>query len=267
MKKTNVIIAIAVVMAVAAAVILTGALIKKTNADNSVKTKGAVSMTEPNAGTGSSLGSVVRFIDIDTPESLEDMASLADIIAVGRFDGLDSVWNMARDQDDPAKEEKELYTEGRLYGFTVENTVKGAAPAGRILVNFRYSEAMTHVDSEAVTDKAGEIIRDGTESRYVFQAKDGLFIEPDFENTYILFLKYDPISGYYYGAAEPFMIRFVNGTAELLSNLIGTDGELRQTVEVNEFKTIDVVTRVCPIEDNVSGLSMEEVLQRIANAD
>ena len=267
MRKVIIILAAFLVLGAAAGVILPGVLANNTKADV-MKEREEEGISELMETKNVELaGTIVKFSDMEIADCIERMAEASDVIVLGSFDGSYSVWNMSRDTSDPAKESAENYVEGRLYGFDVSEVIKGNASADRILVNYRCSESMLFESSDAVVNEEGVITGKASESRsFAFMAKDQLFIEPKQHDTYMLFLKFDPTFNDYYAAIHPFAVRFAEGRAELESNLIGLEGGLSETVEVEGLGYVKAVTQICGIEDHVSGLSIEEVLQKVSNS-
>ncbi len=127
---------------------------------------------------------------------------------------------MARDPMDPSKEDPNLYYEGRLYAFHVEEVIKEDGIESDIKVNHSYGHNETYTDSDAVVDELGIVQREATWSKdYTLFIKDPLFSEPQKDTEYILFLLKNDDFSHYYGAIEPFMIRLKSGKADLQTNL------------------------------------------------
>lgn len=205
-------------------------------------------------------------INYDYPitDSLDTMSEAAELIVVGKYTGLNSTWNMARDPNNISQEDTSNYVEGKLYDFTIDKVVKGNVDTNGILINHRYSEIMRHIESNAVIDEDGNIIQKATkENEFFFTVHDPFFIEPEIGETYILFLSKDQNFNNYYGCIEPFAIKIKNGAAELQSNLINTT-TLNEKVPVEKSRTINVIIdNAHSIKDNISGKSFDDILQSI----
>lgn len=203
--------------------------------------------------------------DYPVTSSLEEMIEAADLIVAGRYTGLDSIWNMRRNPNDVNEEDSENYVEGHLYKFEIDDIIKGKADSNSILVNHRYSEQMSYTESNAITDEYGSIIQAATEEHEItFTASDPLFIEPETGTTYILFLLKDENFGNYYGAIEPFSIKFENSVASLQSNLIDNGNTVSQEIPVEGDRVVKLtIGGRLSVEDTISGNSYADILQRI----
>ncbi len=201
--------------------------------------------------------------DYATAASLESMVQQSEYIVVGRYTAYDSSYNMARSTENADEEDPERYVEGRLYHFQVEEVLKGELEPGDILVNLRYSETMTVTESNAVKDETGLIIQPATQERTIsFVVYDPLYLEPELEQTCILFLDRIDRTGNFSRAMEPFWIVEEDGAAELRSNLIGSS-ELTQTATLEDGRTITVDYACASLDDFISG-SFEDVVQAAA---
>ncbi|WP_353096145.1 hypothetical protein [Tissierella praeacuta] len=218
----------------------------------------------------SSLEKVVISIDYPVTSKLECMVDESDYIIVGSYFGFNSSWNMARNPKDITKEDTERYIEGRLYDFRVDEILKGTEVKDSIKVNHRYLERMIFVDSNEITNSEGIIEGEKNyTTEYSFDKKDILFIEPELNAKYILFLKKDLDMDNYYGSIEPFSIKFNSkDISELQSNLIGLDKEknLSSKIKLKNGLFIDIVHNVgYEVNDSISNRMFTELVSEIEN--
>lgn len=96
---------------------------------------------------------------------------------------------------------------------------------------------------------------------------DPLYIQPELNQIYILFLSKDDDFDRYYGAIEPFSILInEDDIAELKSNLLNAEnGELvSSSNHTVDGQTIEVSTYVeGELSDAISGESLEELIAKI----
>lgn len=212
------------------------------------------------------LTSVYFHYDYPVADSLEQMSAESDLIVTGRYTGLDSTWNMARDPADMRKEDPENYVEGRLYRFDVQEVWKGELEEDTILVNHKYLSVMKKEESNAVVNEEGIILSEATQTREIsMTVHNPLFIEPTQDDTYILFLKQDPNFGNYYGAIEPFSIKVTDGKTELQSNLIDRTTYFTEEIPIGDNRTVHAtIDAGVSIEDTISNKTMDEIKSRIA---
>lgn len=198
--------------------------------------------------------------DFNVASNLEEMVNSSDLIAVGAYENLDSTWNMSGSPDSSE------YVEGRLYNFKVEETLKGQSDE-TIQINHRYSETIpvevTSGDEEI--SEEGILIKEASETeQYTIENKDPLFIEPEVNEQYIVFLKKGE-TGNYFAAVEPYLIKFnENNIAELQSNLINLDeADLSFSEEVGgQEVTVDNDIHV-QVVDNLSGETFNTIKEMI----
>lgn len=195
--------------------------------------------------------------------NLSQMADAAEVVVMGKYSGFHSKWNMARDPENIKNEDSDHYVEGRLYNFVIDEVLKGDVDAKQIRINHRYFEVMKTVETNATVDKEGIIVKEATQTKEVaFKVNDPLFIEPDQNGTYILFLLRDPDFGNYYAAVEPFMIKIADGIAILQSNLINNTSGFKQSIREGS-RAIEVTFGIESIDDTISGQPLEVVKKTI----
>lgn len=202
--------------------------------------------------------------DYPVATNLSQMTDEADLIVIGKYVGLDSIWNMARDPDNVKNEDSENYVEGQLYSFVIDDVLKGDTVTDTILVNHRYSETVKSIESNAKINEEGIIVKAATKSNEItLKVLDPLFIEPDLNSTYILFLLKDQDFGNYYGAIEPFVIKITDEIAVLQSNLIDKADNFVQPIDIDGSRTVEVIIDGVSIDDTISGKSFEDIKKAI----
>lgn len=207
------------------------------------------------------------FYDYPVASTLDEMAEESEFIVIGRYTGLDSKWNMARNPENIMEEDSENYVEGWLYSFEVDDVLKGSLEkSGTILVNHKYSQLVTAAESNAVVDHEGNILKAATkENTLSFSIHDPMFIEPELDSAYILFLSRDKDFGNYYAAVEPFSIKVENGIPELQSNLLNHTKTFSEEIAIGRGRTVDVLCDVgMGVDDFISGRSLEDITQAIS---
>ncbi|PFU38223.1 hypothetical protein COK86_26095 [Bacillus cereus] len=196
-----------------------------------------------------------------TTNHLSEMVEEADVIVLGKYDGLHSKWNMANNSSYEIQGED---VEGHLFSFHVKEILKGDSVEDKILINHRYSESLVLEESNEVIDDNGIILKGATK---VFtkkvKNKDPLYIKPKSGDTYIVFLKENSKLGHFYPALEPFMIQFdLRDIAQLKSNLIDWDKnkyKYKFEVKVKE-KTFYIENEIdSTIKDNISGKKLKDI--------
>lgn len=191
-------------------------------------------------------------ISYDAPSyrSLEDLTANAEYIVVGTYTSFEGTWNMSRDPEDISREAVDSYVEGRLYHFQVSSVLKGELSDPQIQVNLRYGEQVTFEgDSVFVTNPN--------------------YIEPTLDQTYILFLTKEQSQAFdgYYGTGCPFAIKLEDsGSAQLEINQVPDNGVIVSEETTSAGKQLVIEKNVGePWEDHISGMSANEVLEKIQN--
>lgn len=205
--------------------------------------------------------------DYPVAVSLEEMTEQAELVVLGWYTNFDSKWNMARNPQNISEEDPDNYVEGWLYDFEINDVLKGTVESSSILVNHRYSQQVTNKGSNAVIDGEGRIVQAATEENpRTFTVHEPMFIEPELNCEYMLFLLKDNHFGNYYAAVEPFSIKIDNGIPALQSNLINNTEPFREEVEAGDHHTIEILCDPgAGIEDFVAGHSLEEVIQIVSS--
>ncbi|GGB72890.1 cardiolipin synthase [Fictibacillus barbaricus] len=194
---------------------------------------------------------VLASADYPVTENLDEMAIESDLVVMGKYVKLDSKWNMARNPKDISQEDPENYVEGHIYTFKVDYVVKGNIQNKKMIeINHRYSETIDIEDGDGNVEKATNL--------------DPLYIQPDLNAKYVVFLKYEPTQNHYYKAIEPFTVKINElDKVELQSNLLSSVNKAKK----NEFKagnkTFIIDNEIHKIQDNISGMSIEELKSKI----
>ncbi|PWW42343.1 MULTISPECIES: matrixin family metalloprotease [Paenibacillus] len=185
--------------------------------------------------------------DFPTTNKLEEMVQESDIIVIGEYQDGFETWNMLRDPNNSQKESEEAFVEGQLYDFKIDNVIKGNVDGGNIKVNHRAAESLTLKFSEDVEEQV--------------TVSDLFYIAPKTKSKYVLFLKQNKELDNYYGAIEPFSVTIDdNNFVKLNSNIIGSEGTSQEFQLNNVTVHNDILDS---IEDNISGMSLEELLNKV----
>lgn len=183
-------------------------------------------------------------------EDLNQMNSEADIIVIGKYTNFKESWNMSRDDYDLTKEHEKSYVEGHIYNFSTTAVIRGEIIDSNILINHHYGR-----------------------DHYIEEANENLFIvndlykEPEMNEEYILFLKYDENFNLYYGAIEPFTIKINRDqTLELYTPLTEKiDNSENKTFELESGKTLIVKEHTEElIEDFIEGKNLDSLLEELS---
>lgn len=199
---------------------------------------------------------VYKYVSSDYPvyADIQQMYEKADYIVIGQYTDFVSTWNMDRNPQNPAEEDPNSYSEGRLYSFAVDRVLKGGSLPDEITVNKYYSFASGY----STYDAAGE------ELYIPCQIPTQYFVESEYGVDYLLFLNYNEMADNYYSIGEPWeMMVQPDGTMELKSNLFNPPAGMPATLET-EVRTDDVVykiivggTDIGRYEDFLSGMSLD----------
>lgn len=153
----------------------------------------------------------VTHYDYPTAVNIKGVINEAEIIVIGKYAQYDSSWNMARNPDDITNEDPNMYVEGKLYRFTVDKYLKGNGSSS-ILVNKKFK------------NKDGQI--------------DERYVEPIFDETVVLFLKYEKDFKNYYGAIQPFEFKLNDNQLQVITNLRYIRQSFTNEIPLSEVLTI-----------------------------
>jgi hypothetical protein len=141
---------------------------------------------------------------------IQGVINEADIVVIGKYEQYDSSWNMARNPDNITKEDPNMYVEGKLYRFTVDKYLKGNGSSS-ILVNKKYKNVDGQIDER--------------------------FIEPNFSEPVVLFLKYEKDYNNYFGAIQPFEFKLINNKLQVKTTLQQVKQSFGNEIPLSEILT------------------------------
>lgn len=130
----------------------------------------------------------------------------SDVIVVGKYVKFHSSWNMARDPNDINKEDPNLYVEGKVFEFQVDQYLYGKGDS-LILVNHKYKH-------DGIIDER--------------------YIEPLLGESVVLFLQ-KGVFNQYYGAMQPFQFKLKNNHLAVMSNLTQVKEAFKKSISLDEL--------------------------------
>lgn len=167
--------------------------------------------------------------DYPMADSVTSMTEQSTYVVIATCTGFVETWNMMRNPNDPTQESDDLYAEGHIYSFSVEEVLKGTVETETILVNQEYYETRSYFEDDREYNEEGEVIKEATwRVEHKLDCYNDKYIEPEIGTRYILFLD-KGIN--YYGACEPFLIKLDGDSVELCSNIY--TAETLDEVETN----------------------------------
>jgi len=164
-------------------------------------------------------------ISTDYPIALEvdELVMESDGIVKGRYTEYLESWNMARNPIDIQKPADDIYIEGKIFIFEVDEYIKGNGD-NKIRVNLKH--------------KIGQII-------------DERYMEPTLNEELVIFLSKDEVFNNYYGVMQPFEFRVLNESMDVKTNLVKGNLEVKTNLKniesifkQNKINTLDVVNKV-----------------------
>lgn len=135
--------------------------------------------------------------DYPTASNYSELIENSSYVVKGYFLEFDHEWNMSRNMNNEPSEIFE--TIGRVYTFQVNESYKGHLLNNNILINQQYSETLYYEDIGKDTSQI-------TSQHPKMIVYNELYIEPNTDKEYILFLDYDKENDLYYPSIEPFMV-------------------------------------------------------------
>ncbi|MDR6748550.1 hypothetical protein J2W90_002704 [Bacillus pumilus] len=210
--------------------------------------------------SGSKKNTILLSKDFNVADGIEEMVLQSDVIVVGHYQKLLKSWNMS------GSSEPSEFTEGHLYQFKVEDTLKGNSES-IIKINHRYSETVPiEVTSgdEIISDE-GILIKDASKKQvYTVTNKDPLYIKPELNQKYIAFLQKGN-TGNYFGSLEPYLIKFnEEDIAILQSNLTDLQKENLSFNKNLGGQNITVTNDIHQqVIDNISGDKFDSIKEKI----
>lgn len=113
--------------------------------------------------------------DYKVISELSEMVEESELVVVGKFGSYTESYNSDRDIKDPSKPSKESFSEGKIYQFQVNETLKGKTDSSAIRVGIPYTKEITG-------------LRDEKGNKLNVKVKNSLSVTPDPQTRYILFL-------------------------------------------------------------------------------
>lgn len=199
--------------------------------------------------------------DYEIAQSLEQLKEVSDVIVKGKYTKFIDTWNMSRDPVDIQKEDSEYYIEGKNYRFEIEEVIKGNPESSSIIVSME-SHSRNSIDLR-------ENDHDQIDIHY-YTYTSPLFIEPDIDDEYVLFLDYNNSIenfDYYYGAIEPFSIKIENNETVLQSNLISTKTRKQKESTIINVDGIQVNVKqeLVSLNDFVGKINYDQLKELLSN--
>lgn len=205
-------------------------------------------------GTNHKTETVNVFEEMNLASDLSDMVNDADFIVLGSYEDFDKTWNVKRDPDDITKESETQYAEGNLYNFKIDEVLKGETDNETIKVSHTHTNNLEDEEDEASADVGNAEYEDPT------------FIEPNFEDQYILFLAKDEKLNLYTSPIEPNIIKFEDDIAHLETNLLD-QGTFSQEIDLDDGTTVNIETEVGELDesldDSISGEELKDIKKEI----
>lgn len=199
--------------------------------------------TEENTASEKNIQEKNIVVSLENPSftSVEEMDTAAALIVSGRYTEYLGTYNVTRDENDPTKESNDIYSEGRKYLFEVEEVLSGPLSENTIIIGKKVSDGVN---------------LDGTN----MQIPSVFFTEPTLNDTRVLFLDYDPSTGFYYSIGEPWEIAVANDGS--LSRCLETPASTA-TAETETDETIYRLnvrfSGVSRTDDFISSLTYEQL--------
>lgn len=178
--------------------------------------------------------------DFSTVNNFEELSNESDIIVEGIYTGHFKSWNMARNPNNIYEEDMNNYVEGRLFDFEVEKIIKGHDVAKNIKVNHRYKETEI-VDLTSIG-----------EGKQVVDINDPLYIKPQTETRYILFLKQDEDFDNYYGSVEPWILKIEEEGVIVQTKLDNKSKNVQQAFKTKKGNIVIINEELPPLDDSIS---------------
>ena len=204
--------------------------------------------------------SVKVFNDYMIADNLEVANENAEYVIKGQFTSYDRNWNMHRDDSDLLQEHPYEKITGKIYSFKVTDILKGDADETSISVNLKYSTRLFFNDSGLLH---GQEILDSENVEYI-DYKESVYVEPELNKDYILYLNYDKNFSLYYAAFQPYIIKVDQNQLSVQSNLINSDTVALKTYQTKSRK-IEIQEDFEKVDDFVKNISLEEFVNKFNN--
>ena len=155
---------------------------------------------------------IVSHADRPTYSNLLDVTNASDAVFIGTVEGVDGTRNLARNPQDPSKEDPERYVEGVDYRVDVSELLKGNDTDKQVLVT---ETKLQRIGKEQV------------------EVPDANYIGLVPGQSYIFFVKKSAVSGRYNATGQPFIFSVNNNKVELQT----TEKDLMEQYQVEELIT------------------------------
>ncbi|HEU4962563.1 MAG TPA: hypothetical protein VFV52_01700 [Bacilli bacterium] len=135
---------------------------------------------------------VTSHADIPVYADLAKLTSDADAVVIGTVSNIEGSRNLARDPNNPAKEDPNILIEGVDYRVHVQEYIKGAGTKSLLI---------TETKQKRMGKDAPMVSEEG-------------YMELESGSTYVFFVKKSPTSGRYYGVGQPFIFEVTEGQVQ-----------------------------------------------------
>lgn len=194
---------------------------------------------------------VTRNLDIYSSTRLNDIVSESNIIVKGKYSELIGTENMLRNPVNLKEEDPDFYAEGRTYQFNIDEVIHGVVVEDSIQVIMHYSD---NVDVEVEESGISEVI----------EVINPLFVEPDFDKEYVLFLSFSNDLNAFYGSIEPYAVSIDDGLVENISPLFKEPDNITQRLQTDSGDIIEVYTPFSNLEeDPFSDMTIDQLIDEI----
>ena len=210
--------------------------------------------------------------DMPMAGSLRAMYDAVNYVVIGSFGAFESAINGARNWRNPLEEDPNNYFRTLIYSFNIQSVLKGDIGSDTIRVSVPHLRRHNGEINNAIFNVHGEIVRAATEfDPWEIYTVWSTYIEPNPDETVVLFLDYSGLFGLYRFGVEPYMIILEeDGTARLRSNFV-IPLEERESIAVTHgesesgrpitFTHGSLLTVLIP--DTITGMTHEELVEEI----
>lgn len=190
-------------------------------------------------------------VDIYTSTDIEDIINESSLIVKGRYTNLIGTENMFRNPENLSEGDTDQYVEGRIYQFDISEVLHGAVSEESIPVIMHYSEEVNvEVDERRISE--------------VVEVINPLFVEPEFEQEYVLFLNYSNDVDSFFGPIEPYAVLVNEDNIDNISPLFNEPENAVQPFQTDEGDIIEVYTPLSHIEeDPFNNMTLDQLVDAI----
>jgi len=219
--------------------------------------------------------SLGRYGEYPVGSSLQRMYETATRVVLGEFTTFQEAVSIPSDPFNPIKESENSHLERHYYRFTVEQCLKGDVEPGSITVDIPYMWWIKgEITNMILDEQTGAVLKEATmHDPYEIEVPHEFYMEPVPGEKLLLFLAYRPSERIYYPAVEPYVIAFdAEGIAEWRSNLflprsereeLATSTGLTESGRTVTYLHSNLMDGL-EVEDQISGKSLEQLLEEIA---